>query len=215
MKKLIIVAALTASVFSSFGQGYFSFTGNPRTAWDGFTTTSVSKNAATMNVGFLFGTGSALISAIASSVPTNSTVLPNSSTVAAAWNAILNDANFTVASTGGNQVVQATAANGSWSYNGAATFGVTGSGASTYSVIVFGWSSAYSTAAAAALAGSAVGWSTAFSYTAVSSIGTPSSMALSGLTGFGVTAAPVPEPGTIALAGLGGLGLLALRRRNK
>jgi len=215
MKKLIAIVAVAVTGFASFGQGFFSFTGSTRGIWDAFANPASPKLAATMNVGFLFGTGSALISGIAASTPTNSVSgLPSST--AQAWTAITTDPNYTVAfnSGTGTEAVAANVGNGSWSYNGAGTFGVTGSAAgSVYNVIVFGWSSAYATAALAAAAGSPVGWSSPFSYTPVSSIGTASTMPAAGLLPFAVTT-PVPEPATIALAGLGGLSLLALRRRN-
>jgi hypothetical protein len=213
MKKTLVTIAIAAVTLGSFAQGYFSFTGNPRTAWDGFTTSGSSKPAATLNVGFLFGTGSAMISGLASSVPTNS--FSANFSVSTAWTDILNDPNFAVAATGGSTVVQATASNGSWSYNGGNTFAVTGSAVQTYNIIEFAWSSAYATPQAAAAAGSPVGWGSAFSYTSVSSIGTPLTFPASGATPFGVVATPVvtPEPTTLALAGLGGASLLLFRRR--
>lgn len=213
MKKLIAIVAVAVTGFASFGQGFFTFTGATRGVWDCFSTTPVSpKLAADMNVGFLWGTGSAAISAIANSIATNNTA--GISSTAQAWTAITTDPNYTIAfnSGTGTQAVAANVGNGSWSYNGAGTFGVTGTSASTYNIIVFAWSSAYATAALAAAAGSPVGWSAPFSYTATASIGTPLSMTSSGLLPFGVTTV-VPEPTTIALAGLGGLALLALRRK--
>jgi len=214
MKKLITIVAVAVTGFASFGQGFFSFTGNTKTAWDDFTSTP--RLAASLNVGFLWGaSGTALITGLANNVPTNSVSLPNSLTPAQAWTAITTDPNYTVAVNNGSSavVVQPTLSNGSWQYNSSGTFGVTGTSVgTTYTVIVFGWSSAYANPGAALGANSPVGWSAPFSYTAVSSIGTPATMAASGLVPFGVATA-VPEPATIALAGLGGLSLLALRRK--
>ena len=214
MKKLIAIVAMAVTGFASFGQGYFSFTAGTRGVWDAFSNPTSPKLAADMNVGFLYGTGSALITAIAATTPTNSTSgLPG--TLAQAWNAITTDPNYKVAFNSGTgaQVAQLSGANGTVNYNSGNTFGVTGTTAGTaYNIIVFGWSNAYATAALAAAAGSPVGWSAPFSYTPVTVIGTASTMPASGLLPFAVTT-PVPEPATIALAGLGGLALLALRRR--
>jgi len=213
MKKLIAIIAVASMGFASFGQGYFTFTGSVRGVWDGFTSTP--RLAADMNVGFLYGTGSSLIGAIAATTPTNSVSLPGSTSPAQAWNAILNDPSYAVAFNSGTsaEAVTPTGANGAFSYLSAGSFGVTGTAAgSTYNIIVFGWSNAYATAALAAAAGSPVGWSAPFSYTTVSNIGTPTSMPTAGLLPFGVVTS-VPEPTTIALAGLGGLSLLALRRK--
>jgi hypothetical protein len=219
MKKTLITIALALTGFASFGQGYFLFTGNPRTAFDTFTTPGTSKGASTMDVGFLWGSTAAtpLISGIlASGTSTNSVASGNGSQFAAtAWSDLLSDPNFTVAVNSGTSatVIVPTAATGNWSYNSAGSFGVTGTAAASYTVIVFAWNGAYATPTLAKNAGAAVGWSAPFTYAAVSSIGSAPTMALSGLTAFGVVN-PVPEPATMALFGLGGLSLLMFRRRS-
>lgn len=218
MKKLVCTIALIATAASSFAQGFFTFTGATRGVWDNYTRVNpVLTNNIT--VGFLIGStaNTALISGIQSSVPTNAISPAQTWTVSSAWNAIINDSNFRFAtnSTGNALVTQTIAANGSFSYNSAGTFGVNGTAAgNNYRIIVVGWNSAYATPFAAALAGSAVGWSAAYTYAAVNNIGTPLSQTASGLLPFGVASpAAIPEPGTFALAGLGGLALLALRRK--
>ena len=55
-------------------------------------------------------------------------------------------------------------------------------------------------------------WSQVFNYTTVDSIGTPSSLAISGFIPFGVNNA-TPEPSTLALVGLGIVVRLIARRR--
>lgn len=213
MKKLIAIVAVAVTGFASFGQGYFSFTSNTRGAWDAFTTPSSPKLAADINVGFLWGTGTALISGVFNSIATNNTTGLTPSQLATAWTDITTDPNFKIANVSGVPVVTGTSAGGAWNYNSGGTFGVDNTSAgSVYTLIAFGWSNAYATPALAAAAGSPVGWSAPFSYTSVASIGTPLTMNASGLLPFGVTTV-VPEPATIALAGLGGLALLALRRK--
>lgn len=217
MKKLLIIAtaAVSLSGLSVMGQGYFQFSGSTRGVWDAFTLANggASKLGATMNVAFLWGSGSALVSSVSSSTATNgSTVF----SPADAWTAILNDPNYTLAidANKSTAAIASSAANGAWSYTSTAgtIFPVTGTGSGAYSVFVIGWDKTYATPADAAAANSAVGWSQVFSYTAANNVGTPLSMPASGLTPFGVIA-PVPEPATFALAGLGAAALLVFRRK--
>lgn len=202
------------TTITSFGQGYFSFTGSTRGVWDCFS--SSPRLASDVNIAFLWGTGSSALSALyPTGVPTNSV---NIGTTAQIWTAITTDPNYTIAVNSGTsaQVQQLCAANGSWSYNSGNAFGITGTTPdTTYTVIVFGWSSAYPTIAAAAAAPypSPVGWSAPFSYTTASSVGSPLTMPASGLLPFGVIPV-VPEPTTLTLVFLGGLSLLALRHKN-
>jgi len=216
MKKTLITVALTIASLASFGQGYFAFSGTPRSAWDSFTTQGVSHGAATMDVSFLWGAQGAVpsVDSILASTGTNNASFSSAAQQTAAWTAILNDPNFTLAynTTLGATVQVGTSAAGGWSYNSAATFPVQNTGANSYTVYVIAWSNAYATPAAAQAANSAVGWSNPFTYAAVSSIGTPLSFAASGMLPFGVITS-VPEPTTMALVGLGGLAVLAFRRR--
>jgi hypothetical protein len=217
MKKTLITITLALTGFASFGQGYFLFTTPVRTCWDAFTTPGVSKVGATMNIGFLWGStaNTPLISSLLASSATNGT---SQFSKATAWSDILSDPNFTLAVNNGasgtaGTAIFTTTAGGAVTYNSSGTFGVTGTSATSYTLYLVGWSSAYATPGAAQTAGAAVGWSNPFTYAAVSSIGSPLTMAASGLTAFGVTN-PVPEPATMALFGLGGLSLLMFRRRS-
>ncbi len=222
MKKLLIittVASLTA--LSSFAQGYCQFSGSTRGTWDLFTAANLGtpKLGATMNVGFMWGSGPAAITSIQAATLTNSLAANAQATasIPADWTAILGDSNFHLAvdSTTGNPMTVANVANGSWSYSdaGGTIVPIAGTSAnSTVSIYIIGWDKQYATAAAAQAAGSAVGWSSVFSYGLVSNTGTPVSMPLSGSVPFGVVP-PVPEPASFALAGLGMAAMLVSRRR--
>jgi len=77
MKKALITMAIVVTSFASFGQGYFLFTGNPRITLDGFTTGNPPfLPAATVDVGFLWGSSSAtpLVDSIFASTSTNNAV---------------------------------------------------------------------------------------------------------------------------------------------
>jgi len=223
MKKIIAMSLVAASLAatSAFGQGYFTFTTGKSQAWDGFTTAGTSALSSKVAVSFLWAPASTSTPMSIGQSVTNGTSLTSASyTAADAWAAILSGSDtWTVAQNAGNanaEVRQVTAANGSITFNGGVSFGVTGTAASTtYALFMVSYDSQYASLLAASTAGSAVGWSSVYSYSSVTSIGTGAAM--SGLApAFGTfVPAAVPEPGTIALAGLGGLGLLALRRRNK
>jgi hypothetical protein len=208
MKKITLIAtlAMTLSGLSAMGQGYFSFSGAVGGVWDDWST-GVARRAATNRVAFLFGTGPAAITGIMPSVPTN--YVGNLPT--AAWDAILNDPNFHLATnnTSLNIISALCVANGAW--NVAGTQPVLGTAPQGYQVYVIGWDANYLSPYAAAFANAAVGWSSVFNYTAVNQIGTPATMPASGLLPFGV--APIPEPATFTLAGLGAAALLIFRRR--
>ncbi len=221
MKKTLITVALAVASMASFGQGYFLFTGTPRTAWDAFSSPGVAKGNSTMNVSFLWAANGAtpMVSALGASSGTNNQTSGlggfTPSQLTTAWTDILTDPNFTVAVNAGTSstVVGLTTAAGGNTYNASGTFGVTGTApGANYELYMIGWNSLYATPALAAAGSSAVGWSAPFSYAAVTSIGTPLSMSASGLTAFGVQGV-IPEPTTLALAGLGGLSLLLIRRR--
>lgn len=195
--------ALTVCGLSAFGQGYFTFGGGPGSVWDGSPGGS-TRGPAVYNVAFLWGTGTPLV---------DTATIYNAG---AAWAAILTDPIFQFAFNANSDalVVAATTANGSFSYNGATTFPVTGTaaGGGSTTMYLIAWLAADgSTPAAAAAAGSPMGWSNPFTYAYTSSIGTPPTLAMSGFLPFG--AAPIPEPSTLALAGLGSLSLLLFRRR--
>src|SRR5438105_3614881 len=77
MKKTLLIATLAAlTSLSSFGQGYFSLAGAARSSWDIFTPANgnVPKLGATMNIGILWGLGSAVSGLGAAPVTNNPTV---------------------------------------------------------------------------------------------------------------------------------------------
>ena len=224
MKKIIALSILAVSfaVTSAFGQGYFQFTTGKSQVYDGFTTPGASALGSTMNVAFLWapsGTATPMPISATPSSGNSSTTEPY--TVAQAWAAIMSSSdNWTLALNAGNADSLASvlcAANGSVTYNGGVSFGVTGTSPSvTYSVFMIAWNGAYATPQAAQTAGSAVGWSSVFSYDSVTAIGTPGNFSAQAPSfGVFIPAAPVPEPSTLALAGLGGFGLLMALRRKK
>ena len=221
MKKIIALTLLAGTLAgtSAFGQGFFVLASAKSQAWDGFTTPGVSGVGATVNTAFLWAPASTTpavdtLSSLANTpTPGNSTTAEASYTTQTAWTAILNG-QFTLAvnSATSATIIQLTAANGSITYNGGISFGVTGTTVgTTYTIYEIGWSSAFATPAAAAAAGGAVGWSTPFQDTAVASNGTATAFTASK---FGVfSPVVVPEPTTLALAGLSGASLLLFRRK--
>ncbi len=224
MNKFISIASLIASFscVSAFGQlqGYALFDARPFTVWEGFTAPTLSQltPASAVNEAFLWGPSGdvPMVESILNGVPTNSTVLNSTWSVAAAWTDILNDPNFTlgVNNNSGAVAVASSSRLGGIEY-GDGTFPVTGTTASnqfagsTYTFFVIGWDANYSTPQSAAAASAAVGWSQPFSYTVEGPIGTPPVMPV---VPFGI-AGIIPEPSTIELAVLGGLSLLWFRRR--
>ena len=220
MKKTFLILSLLASTIVTFGQGNFFFSGpSPfNGVWDNFSS-SQPQRAADMNVAFLFGTGTPHVdNQIASSVPTNALSVGFYINTYQAWNFILTDPNFMLATNVnalGMPVIATNAATGGWVYNDNTSFGVLGSANQTYQVFVIGWDKNFATPQAAAAAGSAVGWSAPFSYTAaLYPLGTPLTMGASGLTPFGVVAIePVPEPSALALMGLSAGAFVFFRRR--
>jgi hypothetical protein len=234
MKKVIALSIVAASVMatSAFAQGYFNFTTFKSQTYDGFTTAGVSTVASTCDVTFLWAASGSTVSGLplASTPTSGNSTTTESYTAAQAWAAILatESAGWTPAVNvaTGNPAVQLTANNGSATYNGGATFGVTGtsgqnqslSTGATYALYLVAWNPAggNNTLASAAAAGAAVGWSTVFSYTSglnpSSSVGSFQSLS----PNFGVFTPNVvvtPEPGTLALAALGGAAMLFIRRK--
>jgi len=227
MKKLLTIATVAAALsgLSALGQGYFLFTGSAKTEWTGWlngTPQIGAVQAGSNNVAFLIGTGTPLVDGLEASTATNAvqnlTTLfgMTGGTNVTAWYDILNDPDYSLATynTGGTRVILApNASNGAIGTGTEVEVNGTSSAGGTISIYVIGWSAAYATPQAAALAGSPVGWSAPFSYTYANSIGTPLNFTQSGLGNYMVDPAPIPEPTTLALAGLGGLSLLLFRRR--
>ena len=179
MKKLIITLALAAVGVSAFAQGEFAFNGpGGRGVWVGTQggNNATFSSAGGIDVAFLFGStaNTPLIDGIAASTATNGSTAYSAST---AWTDILTDPNFMLATNdnGGSPVlaVGTEPSNGAYGYTppggaqgGAFAVDGTASGGATYRIFVIGWSSAYATPQAAALAGAAVGWTQYFSYAA-------------------------------------------------
>jgi len=228
MKKLFTIAALAVGLsgLTAHAQGSFIFGTLASYVWDsanlGGSNAAVRANT-TVDVGFLLGTGTPAVDTATglSVVPTNSfgqNSLFNNTT---AWNALLNDPNFVVATNNGTSgtagiVVGTTSAAGGIAYNAGGTFFINGTSASggTITVMEFGWDAHYANPYLAQAAGAAVGWSAPFSYNYGSTSGTPLNFGSQGGANakFGVWA-PIPEPTSFALAGLGAAAMMIFRRR--
>ena len=219
MKKIIALGLVTASIAatSAFGQGYFTFQSGKSQAYDGFSTPGTVTTDTKVDVAFLWAAAGTTptVDGLATSTPTTG----NYTAPAAAWADIMNG-QFTLGENAANDalVVATTAANGSIGYIPAgsstvSSFGILGTTAgTTYTIYEISWNAAYTSAAAAQAAGSAVGWSAPIQYTVANSITTPLGYSI-GSFGTFATPAATPEPTTMALAGLGGLSLLAFRRK--
>jgi len=215
MKKQLITVAFAAMVSgSAFAQGYIAFSATGSPVYQTFINGTAAKSSGNVDVAFLIGTGTSLISSIGASSP-----FANNSTVSSAvWSDLLSDPNYSLAinsSTSG--LIQYTTSTGLGAGNIAGSeLGVTGlTGGNAYNIIVFGWNSAYSTPQAAQTAGAAVGWYTLTGYqTGTAGNSTVNTLTQQGLSTFGIdNVVATPEPASMVLAGLGGLSLLAFRRK--
>ena len=220
MKKLLLTIGLAAIGVSAFAQGSFMFSSGPRYVWDNWSTvaTGLPRADQSNSVAFLIGTGTPLVDAIMTSVPTNQTTAING---VAAWTSILNDPSFHLAtnSADGLIAVGTTTLTGGFGYSGGGTFTVAGTaaGGGTITLYVIGWSYLYANPFLAQAANSPVGWSAPINYAygagpVPGPAGTPGAIGDT-LGRFGV--APVPEPATFALVGLGAAALLISRRRKQ
>jgi len=240
MKKVLTISAAVAIATSVFAQGNINWQGTTRGVWDdnanGTAVAVLGSHAENVDVALMVsvattntaalpsidslsatGLGSYTINGLTGDyVQTNALTSGTSFNNAAAWSAILGDANYqAVVGTNGNAVIQAQSNNGSFVYNNSSSFNFNGvNGGLTYYFYEIAWAGNYATAALAQAAGAAVGWSAVFAYTPTSGA-TPATSTSGSPTPFGAfgPVTPTPEPTTVALAGLGGLALLGLRRR--
>jgi len=230
MKKILTILSLSVCVtaLTSYGQGAFNFGGNSGYVWNDFGGSGAPgaiRASNNVDVSFLLGTGTALISSLQASMPTNSYGQNLAANTQGFWSALLNDPNYQIATNNGTagtagMVLGMTSTVGGYGYpgSGGGTFFINGTSASggSINIIVFGWDATYSTPQAAAAAGAAVGWTAPYAYNYGATTGTPTTTGAQGLTGgvgkFGVWA-PVPEPTSFALAGLGAAAMLIFRRR--
>jgi len=221
MKKIIalglVASALAAT--SAFGQGYLVIQSSKSAVTDAFTTPGTGKYDSLVNVALLISSSASatpLVEGLANGTATTGLASYN---IATAWTDITTDPNFSLAvdqtATPGASVIMLSSTKGVVQYNSGFAFGLTGTTTTgSYSLFEVSWSSAYSTLAAAAAAGSAVGWSSVLNNISLSTATAPAPESPA-FNPFGTLAAPTatPEPGTMALAGLGGLSLLAFRRK--
>jgi hypothetical protein len=220
MKKILLIATTTAALsgLSAFGQGQFVFSSNAKVVWDGWSVEGFSKPDANNNVAFLIGTGTPLVDSIQTSAPTNANAEING---LLAWNYILNDPNFrlaTNAASGALASVQTTSLGGI-NYNGGSPFQVSGTSSSGGNITIFviAWQNIWADPFVAALSGGVVGWSAPFTYSYAAGPvpgppGFPDNFSTAGLQPFGVT---VPEPSTFVLGGLVAAAMLIFRRRKQ
>ena len=213
MKKTIIAVALAvAASGSAFAQGYFQIQGTGQPIKQTFVSGTSASASGNVDFAILWGltTATPLIGTQGSPTASSSTV------AATSWTSLLSDPSFQLAF---NATTTALITGLTTTGLGAGNFSagdvpITGtSPGSSYSLIVIGWNSAFSTPQAAQTAGAAVGWSAPITYAAGTSIATMPTLTTSGLTAFGVDPLATPEPGTMALAALGGASLLMFRRK--
>ena len=227
MKKLLLVSIiLLATTLSNFAQGYVVFESGSGKNWTWIyneTSGSAYPSSGNLNVAFLVSLTSATpaVDSLGTSTPTNTYNLNIGFSTANAWQKILTDPNFILATNSaapGLPAVTATLSNplvlSGFAYSSGTSFPVANCPSGTWTVFAIAWSADYATPQAAAGATGALGWSAAFTYTAgVDRTSTPPTFGNAGLQPFGV--AVTPEPGTLTLAGLGMVSLLAFRRRNR
>ena len=226
MKRIIIAIGLAIlAAPATFAQGTFLFSGDSKTVWDDYSGAYPKVTGTTIDVAFLIGTDTPLISQIATSIPTNNAANtypgnPGYYQTDVAWDKILNDPNYHLATNGGTTVVASVnPTNGSWTYNGYQSFTIPNTVAGgTYTVYAIGWNSSFATPQAAAAWEEPVGWSAPFTYVT----GDPNALPPTAPQQFGLYVTPFgigpiisPEPGTLALTGMGLASLLAFRRRHK
>ena len=180
MKRIIIAMGLALlAAPATFAQGTFLFAGPLKGVWDDYSGAFPKVTGApVMDVAFLIGTGTPLISQIATSIPTNNAGASEFAiNYGDAWNKILNDPNYHLATNGSATVVATVnSTNGSWTYNGNQVFTVPNTVVgTTYTVYVIGWNAISGTPQGAAAGGADIGWSAPFSYTAGNPNGLPPS----------------------------------------
>jgi len=227
MKKLTLAAAILGLAgLSAFAQSsvQFAATGSPSTTkliWDDWSSLPALRADASNNVAFLWSTtGTPLVDSVAGatqSATNGSTAFLNTQAGnTAAWNAILTDPNFHLATNGSVTAIAQSSGVGNYSYNSGNAFTLAGTPTGTVTIYVIAWSYLYANPFLAAAGNAPVGWSNPFSYT----LGTPSVAAqafnvATTLDNLRVGVTPiVPEPTTLALLGLGSASLMIFRRRN-
>jgi len=235
MKLKITALSLVAGMvgISAYGQGFLVLSSGQNTIYDGFTTAGTSVVGGTEEGYALYwapnNTANPFASLAAITPTTGNSTTTASWTTTQAWSTLSSASSWTlgvdsqtygpVDGSGTIPVVDKASANGVLAFYSQSIgpaglgFGLDGTSAANYALLVVGFNGAYSDPTAAANAHSAIGWSYLSSFALKGSatdpnIGTPN------FSSFGVfTPAAAPEPGTMALAALGGASLLLFRRR--
>ena len=188
------------------------FHASPDRVWDGFTVPNISTPTTNVLVSFLWAPSGdvPVVENILNGVPTTMTSSTITFSPAAAWTAILNDPNFTLAhNANDNSLVVTRISSGPHAINYDGVFPLLGSTANTtYTFFAIGWNGAYATPQLAAAANAAVGWSAPFTYSANAQTATPD---IFRVDSFGVVGT-VPESSIAMLGGLGAA-VLAIYRR--
>ncbi len=214
---LFVITVLAAAEISAVGQGYFLFTANKNSVYDGSLGSGIPTAGGPRAIAaFLWGPAATVGLLGPSGTSSNNANID----VAEAWMNILTDPQFhfaTNATAGALAAVHVNASGlaiGGISYLGGSTFTVAGTvGGQVYTIYCIAWWDLYATPWEAAANNSGIGWSNPFQYASGATVASP----ILGFSSSGMQAFLVgtPEPATSTLVGLGAATALLIHRRRR